>query len=236
MNILICDDIKADADKLAEVLSDSGVDVNTTVFTDAKYALEHIRSGAAADVCFLDIVMPGMSGVELAEKLREEKYPGEIVFLTTSNDYAAESYQVKAFSYSIKPPSPDGIRKILRELESVKKNGGKAGIIVKSAGTKRFVAFRDISFIEVMGNNIFFRLKDGADIGTRGTLAEAARTLPEDKRFIQCHRSYIVSMDDIACVQGSEAFIMRTGKRVPVSKNYPDAVKQYISWVAGGKR
>ncbi|MCL2604490.1 MAG: LytTR family DNA-binding domain-containing protein [Defluviitaleaceae bacterium] len=236
MYILICDDMIAEADKLEGLLNDSGFEINTAVFTDANDALEHIRSGAPVDVCFLDIVMPEMSGVELAEALRAEKYPGEIVFLTTSNEYAAESYQVKAFSYLIKPPDSDGVYKILSELEQAKKDDDTVGIIVKTAGSKRLVLFRDISHVEVMGNNIHFRLTDGTELVTRATFAETALALLADKRFIQCHRSYIVNISDINRVQGSEDFITQNGARVPISRNYPNAVKQYIAWVAGGKK
>ena len=236
MNILICDDMISEAYKLERLLNDSGFEVNTTVFTDANDALEHIRSGVTVDVCFLDIVMPGMSGVELAAAMRFEKYSGEIVFLTTSNEYAAESYQVKAFSYLIKPPDSDGVHKILSELEQAKKDDDTAGIIVKAAGSKRLVLFRDISHVEVMGNNIHFRLTDGTEAITRATFAETAPALLADKRFIQCHRSYIVNMDDISRVQGSEDFITQNGAMVPISRNYPNAVKQYIAWVAGGQR
>jgi len=232
---MICDDMKNEADKLERLLNDSGFDVNTTAFTDADDALEHIRSGTIVDVCFLDIVMPGMSGIELAKALRAENYPGEIVFLTTSNEYAAESYQVKAFSYLIKPPGPDGVHKILSELEQAKKDGDTAGIIVKTTGSKRLVLFRELSHVEVMGNNIHFRLTDGTEAVTRATFAETAPALLADKRFTQCHRSYIVNMDDISRVQGSEDFITQNGARVPISRNYPNAVKQYIAWVAGGR-
>jgi len=235
MNILICDDMINEAYKLERLLNDSDFEVITAVFTDANDALEHIRSGAVVDVCFLDIVMPGMSGIELAEALREEKYSGEIVFLTTSNEYAAESYQVKAFSYLIKPPGSDGVHKILSELEQAKKDDDTAGIIVKTAGSKRLVLLRDISHVEVIGNKIHFRLTDGTEVITRATFAETAPALLADKRFIQCQRSYIVNMGDISRVQGSEDFITQNGARVPISRNYPNAIKQYIAWVAGGK-
>ena len=245
MNILICDDIKAEADKLAGLLADSGFEVNTAVFAKGSDALEHIRSGAVVDVCFLDIILnpvppsasrcPDMSGVELAEILRAEKYSGEIVFLTTSNEYAAESYQVEAFSYLIKPPTPEVVLKTLRKLEQSKKDGDTAGISVKTEGSIRFVLFRDISHIEVINHNIYFRLTDGTELVARATLAEVASKLLADRRFIQCHRSYIVNMDDISRVQGGDDFITHSGASVPISRNCPGAVKQYIAWVAGGK-
>ena len=111
MNILICDDQKNDADALASLLHESGFDIKTALFANGREALDHVRTGPPADVCFLDIIMPEMSGVELAKKLRSLGYGGEIVFLTSSNDFARESYQVKAFDYLIKPPSLWNVQK-----------------------------------------------------------------------------------------------------------------------------
>jgi len=103
-------------------------------------------------------------------------------------------------------------------------------------GAKRFVLFRDISHVEVIANNLYFRLTDGAELEMRATLTDVALKLLADKRFIQCHRSYIVNLNDVACVQGSKVFMMRNGMRVPISRNHPDAVKQFIAWVAGGRK
>ena len=116
MNVLVCDDIKSEADKLAEMLKNRGFDVNISVFYNAQDTLSYIRSGAVVDVCFLDIVMPDMSGVELAHTLRQDGYTGFIVFLSASKDYGPESYKVKAFNYLLKPISISDIREILREL------------------------------------------------------------------------------------------------------------------------
>ena len=89
MNILICDDIRDEALELEKAIAScgglaSGFDARCTLFFNGTDALAHIKSGAKTDVCFLDILMPKMKGTELAQKMREAGFKGEIVFLTST--------------------------------------------------------------------------------------------------------------------------------------------------------
>jgi len=228
MNVLICEDIGYEAELLADLIADSGFDVNTTIFNNAQEALAFARSGVSLDVCFLDILMPDMNGIELAEKLREEGYMGFIVFLTGSSSFAPESYRVKAFDYLIKPAEPERVKEVLTELFKAKKSADKGGIMIKGAGISRMLLFRDISHTEVIHNIVHIRLTDGTVHKTRATLAEVGPKLLEDKRFIQCHRSFIVNMNDILALKGN-SFIMRDGTHVPISRSHPDAKDKYLN-------
>ena len=93
MNILICDDIRDEALELEDAIKASGFEGNIICFDNGKNALAGILSGAKIDVCFLDILMPEMKGTELAQKMREAGFKGEVVFLTSTNEYAAEACQ-----------------------------------------------------------------------------------------------------------------------------------------------
>ena len=231
MNILICDDIKADADKLNELLAGSGFSLNTDVFTNAKDAREFVRSGAPVDVCFLDIVMPETNGVELAKDLRADGWRGFIVFLSTSKDFGPESYQVQAFSYLLKPASLESVREVLHDIDYKKKNTDLDGISVKGIGQTRFVLFREISCVEASNQNVIFRLTNGSELKMRSTFAEITASLLEDSRFAQCHRSYIVNMDDIVSVNHND-FIMRSGTKIPIARSYSNAKLRYIKMIS----
>jgi DNA-binding LytR/AlgR family response regulator len=226
MNILICDDVSDVALMLKKLIAFAISDVSIAVFNTPLSALDFIRQGKLPDVCFLDIIMPGMDGVTLAENLRKEGYNGPIVFLTTSNEYAAQSYKVNAFSYLLKPPVKEEVLNILRKLEDYKKNNDTAGLPVKTRNISKFILFRDISHVEVIRHNVYFRLADGEEIITARALGEITPALLADKRFAQCHRSFIVNMDNISEIQGNTA-VMNCGKSVPISKNYSGFKKQY---------
>jgi len=232
MNILICDDIKTEADKLANMLNDRGFEVNTKVFYNARDVLAYINTGAVVDVCFLDIVMPDVSGVELAGSLRKNGYSGYIVFLSAAKDYGPESYKVKAFNYLIKPIAVSDIKIILQELTDALSAADNACILVRTHDFTRNLLLRDISYIEVENNYVFFHLIDGTELKARTPLNEIAIQLLEDSRFIRCHRSFIVNQHDIDSLKGND-FIMRNGKTIPISRNNSDVKRQYLNSITG---
>jgi DNA-binding LytR/AlgR family response regulator len=97
MNILICDDKEEEARKLEEAIKMSGFEGNLVCFNKGADALACILSDAKIDICFLDVLMPQMDGITLARKLRKAHYTGVIIFLTTTKEYAVDSYGVKAY-------------------------------------------------------------------------------------------------------------------------------------------
>ena len=197
MNILICDDSMEDAATLDALLKRSGYTVNTAIFTDGLAALDYMEAGKVVDVCILDIVMQGMDGVALAKELRNDGFTGAIVFLSASNDYGSESYSVRAFHYLLKPPSRESIKALLDMLARERDNADTAAIRLKSSGVVRSIRLRDVAYVEVIQHKVYFRLRQGGEIVVNSALKEYADELLRDARFVQCHRSYIVNMDEI---------------------------------------
>lgn len=232
MNILICDDMPEEAAVLDGLLRDSSFKVNTNRFHHALDALNFIRTGAVVDLCFLDIVMPEMTGIELARELRQSGYAGEIVFLSTSKEYGPESYTVGAFSYLLKPPAPESVRDILNKLEHSRSSADQAEIWVDMAGRRKVIPHRNISHAEVIGHTVYFRMTDGSEIGVNATFSEIAAQLLSDPRFIQCHRSYVVNMQDVAEISESE-IVTHSGKRIPVPRTYRDTRTKFYKWKFG---
>jgi len=230
MNILVCDDIKTEADKLAEMLTGRGFEVNIKVFYSASDTLDYIRTGALVDVCFLDIVMPEIDGVELAQSMRDYGYNGYIIFLSASKDYGPESYKVKAFNYLVKPIAISDIRTILQELTDAQNAADTAGIMVKTHDFTRNVPLRDISYIEVENNYVFFHLTNGTVLKTRIALSEIASKLLTDIRFLKCHRSYIINLNEVDTLKAND-FIMRSGNKIPISRNNTDAKRMYLKFI-----
>lgn len=231
MNILICDDLKTETDSLAALIANEctkrqkelGFNVSIVTFTDSRDVLDYYCRGEVIDVCFLDIIMPLMNGVELAEKLRLHGYNGEIIFLTTSNEYATESYRVKAFDYLVKPPTAENVQEILNALKNTGKNADKNGIFVKTQRGSRFIQFDNISYAEVVKHTVYLRLTGGGEIAVYTSFTKIAGLLLGDKRFMQCHRSYIVNVSKIETVAKRYAN-MQDGAKVPISRGF-SAVK-----------
>ncbi len=224
MNILVCDDLKSEAEKLSALLRDEGHEA--AVFFSGADALEYIEGGGLADVCIFDIVMPEMSGVELAAELRKKGWGGRIVFLSTSNAYGSESYRVKATDYLIKPVTGKAARELLQRLLDAEKASDTNSVTLKAAGMIRTVLCRDISYAEVIDHNVVYHLTDGDSVEVYGSIADAQELLSGDGRFARCHRSFIVNMDEIKSITGYE-IAMRQGAHIKISQSYTDIKKRY---------
>jgi DNA-binding LytR/AlgR family response regulator len=235
MNVLICDDLPEDARRLESLLRASGYEVHTRVFLNGLDALRYANTSAAIDVCFLDIVMPDMSGIELAAELREGGYAGRIIFLSTSNEYGPESYEVSAFSYLRKPPTPEKVRAVMERLAGEREKTDRAAIALKSPGIAKTLLLRDVAYVEVTQHKVHFALSDGTETAVYMSLKEVAEKLLSDKRFVQSHRSYIVNMEYISEISESE-ILMRGGERIPVTRTYRDVRNKYYRWAFGGDR
>jgi CheY-like chemotaxis protein len=81
-----------------------------------------------------------------------------------------------------------------------RKSNDTESLLVKVSKVARNVLFHEISHIEVIKNYVYFRLKDGEEIKYYATLGEIAPKLLADKRFVQCHRSYVANMSDIKAI------------------------------------
>jgi len=242
MNILICDDIQDEALKLENAVKETGFEVNIRYFDKGSDVLNYLNTAANADelidVCFLDIIMPEMNGIELAVKMRAGGFNGKIVFLTASRDYGVESYQVKAYSYLLKPVKEDDVNKLLNEIindasdDDAAQLKQRAGMKIETRNMTRFVYFCEISFVEVINKNVYFRLLDGSEVVIFASLGDVLPQLTADGRFAQCHRSYVVNIDAVAQIHGKE-IILRCGRKVPISRSYKEFNDQYFMRVMG---
>jgi len=227
VNILICDDIRDEAQKLENAVKEAGIGADLTCFIKAQDALDHIKKGAHIDVCFLDIIMPEMNGIDLAVNMRNAGFTGKIVFLTTSKDYGVESYQVKAYFYLLKPFNTEVVLKLLNEIKNDESVKDTAGIKIETKNVARFIHFYEISFVEVINKNVYFRLLDGSEVVIFASLSDILPQLNADGRFAQCHRSYVVNIDAVTQIRGKE-ITLRCGRKVTISRSYKDFSDLYF--------
>ena len=164
------------------------------------------------------------------EKWKLTKERCEIVFLTTSNEFASESFEVKAFSYLLKPPEPQKVADTLREIIGAKNAADVSGIPVLTKTMTKYLYFREVSFIEVINYKVYFRLIGGGEIAIVSTLGAILPQVVADKRFAQCHRSFVVNMSDINKIQGNNV-LMNSGKQIPISRTYTSFCDKYIEYI-----
>jgi len=232
MKILICDDVQDEAEKLENTIKEACFETNIRCFKKGSDVLDYIKGNADIDVCFLDIIMPEMNGIELAGRMRLLGFKGKIVFITSSKDYGVESYQVKAYFYLLKPFNPEDVIKLLNEIKKSEYIKDTAGIKIETRNMTRFIYFYEISFVEVINKNVYFRLLDGSEVVIFASLSDVLPQLKADGRFAQCHRSFVVNVDAITQINGKE-IILRCGRKAPISRSYKEFSDLYFIRVMG---
>ena len=122
------------------------------------------------------------------------------------------------------------ITQVLGEIAHAQKTADTAGIFVETRTMKRFLFFREISFIEVIGKKVYFRLLDGSDIEINAVFSELLPKFLEDSRFVQCHRAFVVNLDAVLQIQGKEVFF-RCGRKAPVAQKNTYFFEKYTKWL-----
>jgi DNA-binding LytR/AlgR family response regulator len=200
-------------------------------FTSGSAMLEYFDSGKTADIVFLDIIMPEISGVEAAVLLRDRGFDGYIVFLTSVNDFAAESYQVGAFSYLLKPVEKERLFSVLHKIEETREKSRQkdtSSVLVETRQFHRNILLRDIVFVEILGHNLSIHLVNDETVSLNKPLKEFSPALLADERFAHCHGSIIVNMDFVETIRDNAA-VLRTGQTIPISRRCNGFKSRYIT-------
>jgi DNA-binding LytR/AlgR family response regulator len=236
LNICLCDDNLGDLLQISQIIEEykvfhiSGYDLKYTIFSNGIDLLAAIDKGEYFDIFLLDVVMSGMNGIELANEIRNTNTVSKIIFLTTSPEYAVESYEVNAFYYLLKPIEKVKLISLLEKAYAGIFDQKEKYIIVKSQASLTKIYLHCIQYVDVMGRNIFIHLKSGEINKSPCSISQIESELLTDKRFIKTHRSYIVNMDYIKNIAPS-AITTFSNATIPIARTaYKDVKQKYIDY------
>jgi two-component system, LytTR family, response regulator len=164
------------------------------------------------DIVFLDIEMPGHSGLSILDFFNEEEVNFDIVFTTGYSEYAIQAFKLSATDYLLKPINPDALQetveRILKTEEKSKQLNYKAlqdnlksntdvsdkCIVVNLTGITRFVKVKDIAMVEAEGSYSKIYLVNEEKITTSKNLKHFEEALVGISNFFRCHKSNIVNL------------------------------------------
>lgn len=200
-------------------------------YTDPVLALSRIRDDSP-DLVFMDIQMPDLNGLELSQML-----PGnvKVVFTTAFKEYALDSYEVEAVDYLLKPiryqKFLDAVTKVQRRIGGHKTDEPafkeRKSVFIKVEGEFRNIDLDDILYVSGMKDYVTIHLASAREsLVTHITMKGIEDLLPSEK-FMRVHRSHIVALDKITCVDSS-GDISLGSVSVPVSDSYRKEVEAYI--------
>jgi len=235
IHIAICDDSKQERQILAALFKRyqelHATPLQIHIFQNGFSLLDAIDQGKRFDITILDILMPGENGIEIARNIRASGTDTEIIFLTSSPEYAVDSYEVKAQNYLLKPVTEEkffaSIDSILAELDEK----DTASFIIYTT-EKQYSRIRLSSLVygEVTHRTITLHLADQTMISAVMTFTEFQDILKAYPDFIYPHRSYAVNMHYIQYVTKSD-IILTDGQKIPLSRNnYTKISEQFLNF------
>jgi DNA-binding LytR/AlgR family response regulator len=233
LRCVLCDDDKAAGDTVRGFLKEYAVQLDCSVFCDPFTLLAAVRSGQKYDIYILDIVMPAMTGIELAREIRKADCSCVIIFITSSDDFHKEAYGVDALSYIEKPPQK---AEFFRALDRTLRYLGEKSDAVLPIETKSGIAaihINQIVYVESFRHVLNFHMSDGSTVETRNSslplkeLTESLRFPP----FYMPYRGFIVNLDSVSCL-GKLQLTMLTGAVIPIpQKQFSKVRQQYSDYV-----
>ena len=223
LRVAVCEDQAAEREALLKLLADSGVDNVPTVFESGE-ALLAAFAPHAFDLLLMDIYMGGITGVETVERVRRMDKSVPVAFITTSTDYAMESYRLSALMYLEKPMQGAKVREML-ELARMKRDSGPALAVCRRGETEKLL-LADILFLEQQGRQVLVYLRDGQTVPVYEKLSSLLPQL-EGQPFFQTHKSYCVHLDFVQYIDmDMRCFVMANGNNVPIRREWLGRAKR----------
>lgn len=221
MRIAVCDDCKEDALSLKKYLGGQEV----IIYSDSECLLADIENGKKQyDLYLLDIFMEeSMDGIELAEKLRRTQEEAIICFVSTSDDFYREAYDLYAIQYLLKPVSEAAVKQLLQKVSKRLVRNRERKLPFQFRGQSRAIPYGKILYISSREHTIYICCVDGTVQECKGKLSEMAMQVCGDT-FMRCHQSFIVNMYHVEGFSGANLIV--AGEQIPVSRRYYTEVKK----------
>ncbi len=183
----------------------------------------------SVELVFLDIEMPGMTGIELLKSIPRKPL---IIFTTSNKEYAAEAFELQVVDYLVKPftlprllVALERVREIMQRTDNEIKTIENEHLFIKDNGILKKIKLDDILWLEAMGDYIKIHVP-GKWYIVKTTL-KAAEDKITSPRFMRVHRSYIVALDKIDAIEDGVLTIMN--KAVPVGESYRPLLMQKLN-------
>lgn len=213
MKLAYIDDNPKELDTLREYISQMlSSDTALDTFSSGEEFFSRWKSGAY-DLIFLDIYMEKTLGVDIARKIRETDRNVRLVFCTTSNEFASESYEVNAQYYLLKPFTTEKVKSMLDRLNLDELEHTR--MVTLSDGQN--LLLHSIIYTEYAGHTATIHSSSRKDIRARVSQTELEKTLCAYPFIICCSKGILVNLYEVEKCN-VDLFIMKNGDRVPISR------------------
>jgi len=230
LRVLVIDDEQPALDELTYLLGQDPR-VGSVQATDSVTEALRILHESEFDAVFLDIQMPGLNGLELAQVLGRFSAPPPIVFVTAHEEHAVDAFDLHAVDYVLKPVRSDRLAEAVRRIVqgSARPVPVDEQVAVERGGVTRFVKRSDITHVEAQGDYTRIHTAGGSHL-----LRTPLSTLEEQWRpagFVRIHRSLLVNLRHVAEArsQGGRYSVVVAGQELPVSRRHTRELRDLLT-------
>jgi len=241
IRVAVCDDM---TDQVASIIALTksyqtkrpGMEFDFNGFTTEASLLDSIDTETGYDIYLLDVIMPGIGGIELARQIQVRDSEASVVFLTNSTDHALDAFNVSAVQYIVKPINEELLFPVLDKIITARKQKADKFMLVSAAdGSIVRVLHSSIIVIERAGRVMRFHLNNGEVLLSktiRCPFEEAVAQVLQDKSFMHVHQSFVINMAHVRELH-TWSFVMKNGVEVSIPRpKYTGIKNTYMDYLA----
>lgn len=189
---------------------DETVSFALSCFSSGRELLNYIDTYESFHIYILDIIMPDINGIQLGSALRERGDDGLIIYLTSSPDFALESYNTDALHYLLKPINNEPFFQCMDKAMNRLNRPLTETISIKTSGSTRIIPVHNILYAERVNRIIRYNISDGSAMDSvtfNGTFQNAVSTLLSRHGFLIVGSSFVVNLFHVTEVTKSDMLL-----------------------------
>ena len=169
--------------------------------------------------------MPAENGITAAKEIRQYDNVVKIIFLTSSAEFAVESYVVGSYFYQIKPIWEDSFFRLTDSVIAECRRADQRSLILRCKTGISRIDLDQLLYCEVLGRTLLFHLVDGTVLESTGSMDELARQLTPHESFLRTHRSFLVNMEYIQNIS-TRAVTLTNLAQIPIPHGKSAEIRQ----------
>ena len=243
LRVVICDDDALQLEKIHTACKEyfalhPEYSVEIVTFGNPLECLEKLEKTGGCDIALLDICMPGISGISVAKEIMTRDSHTQVLFISTSDEYAVQAFTVGALHYLTKPFTQQdfhiGMDRVVKKFQIIPKYfyiNGEGGALHK-------VDARELMYIESIRNDRCLHIADGRIINTRRSLQEILGELETlcPGQFISPYRGFVVNFSAVSAVT-AEGIVLKNKEKIPIKPGSFRALRsRYFAYAFGEEK
>lgn len=240
IKIAFCDDELSTLNELHILLDQYRIernkDITYAAFQSPLELIAGIEKGIRFDILFLDVIMPGENGINTAKEIRQHDNSVKIIFLTSSSEFAVQSYTVNAYFYQIKPMWKESFFKLMDAvIDDCEKMQQNSLILRCKSGITR-IDLDKLEYCEVKRRNLSFHMKDGTVVESTGNLDDLCNEMTQYENYLRPHRSFLINMEYVRNIS-YKSITMESLAEIPIPHGKCSEIKRlYLEYAFDRKQ